>query len=107
MSTADRGRETGNALTEIRTVLSRAITARQVIARVSEGPKGYRRETGETRTWGQRPDGTAQVIRLTEFVETEPAHPDPDQAEMLEALDTFIAAALRWERTGRPLKKES
>lgn len=105
MSTADRGRETGNALTEIRTVLSRAITARQVIARVSEGPKGYRRETGETRAWGRRPDGTPQVIRLTEFVETEPARPDPDQAEMLAALDVFIAAAEKWRRTGRPTKE--
>lgn len=98
----DRGRETGNALTEIRTVLSRAITARHVIARVSEGPKGYRRETGETRTLTL--GGREQTIRLTEWVETEPARPDPDQMEMLAALDTFIAAAERWQRTGRPTK---
>jgi hypothetical protein len=99
----DRGRETGNALTEMRTVLSRAITARQVIAGVSEGPKGYWRETGETRSWGSH-NGVPQTIRLTEWVETEPARPDPDQMAMLAALDDFIAASLRWQRTGRPTK---
>jgi hypothetical protein len=98
----DRGRETGNALTEIRTVLSRAITARQVIASVSEGPKGHRRETGETKTLIV--GGREQTIRLTEWVETEPARPDPDQMAMLAALDDFIAASLRWQRTGRPIK---
>lgn len=72
--TADRGRETGVALTEIRTVLSRAETARSTILNIDESrvfPKAY------------------------------PSMFDPDRDEMVQALDDFIAAAGRWARTGR------
>lgn len=100
--TADRGRETSGSLIEIRTVLSRAETARVVIARRMESARGFRRETGEI--LDVEIGGRVQHIRQTEWVETEPAAFDPDREEMLAALDAFIAAAQKWKRTGRPLK---
>ena len=78
-----RHRDVGMALTEMRTVLSRAKTARDNILDPT------RRE--EIR-FGMV-NGVWSVI--------DPGHPDPDQDEMIAALDTFIAAAERWERRGR------
>lgn len=74
--TTERGTETSRSLTEIRTVLSRAQTARFEIARGNQAGYDYERD-----------------VPLWE--------PDEDQAEMLAALDAFIGSANRWARRGR------
>lgn len=73
-----RGRETSNALTEVRTVLSRAEHARGRIDGRSESsdPEQY---------W----------LRDAE---------DPDAAEMRAALDAVIGLLDKWRRTGRPAR---
>lgn len=80
----DRSRDVGLALTEIRTVLSRARNARETLL--------SRRMEWEGRKW-EWIDG--------EHVMVNPGQPDPDIPDMVEVLDNFIAAAERWERKGR------
>jgi hypothetical protein len=99
---SNRGRETSRALTEIRTVLGRARNARETIATVPEAKPG---------DWVFDVPAThphsGKEFMAGRFVPTGPAEFDPDQAAMLAALDAFIAAAARWERTGRPRKEAS
>lgn len=79
---ADRGRETSRALTEVRTVLSRAETALRALG----GPTEHARdEHGDT------------VFVDGDFVYEH----DPDHVEMREALATAVQALGRWRRTGR------
>lgn len=72
-----RGRETGRALTEVRTVLSRAETA---LADLSAGPSE-----------GRFDPVTREFTR----------YPDPEQDEMEEALRQVVVLLARWRRTGR------
>ncbi|MFH0246393.1 hypothetical protein ACGRHY_29130 [Streptomyces sp. HK10] len=81
---AARGRDAGVALTEVRTVLSRARSAR---ARIDQ-PAEYERDAAGKLVWTADRSG---------FVRFE----DPDAAEMRTALDGVIALLGRWERTGR------
>jgi len=80
-----RGRESGNALTEIRTVLSRAETALDLI-----GPPGYRTE----RT--ARPAGAGMSYRDR----VAGAHEDPDADRMRAALQRVIEELEEWRKTG-------
>lgn len=68
----DRGTEASDELTEIRTTLSRAVTAREQIRR--------------------RRDGETYISARTT--------PDPDQQRMLNALDEVIAILIPYQRTG-------
>lgn len=85
----DRGRDVSQALTEVRTVLSRAETARRDLIQMSYAGNrpGFRwdKETGET-FWDLPPTGEA---------------PDPDTEAMVEALDEVIRLLARWRKTGR------
>lgn len=87
---ADRGRDVSQALTEVRTVLTRAETARADLIELSYAGNrpGYRwdRETRETHC-DLPPSGEA---------------PDPDTEDMVAALDGVIASLARWRKTGRP-----
>jgi hypothetical protein len=89
--TADRNRVTSVELTEVRTVLSRAETARDTLA------YWLANETSRKVARGGRWD----------FEATPPAwvdatyDADPDTAEMLAALDQAIALLDRWRRKGR------
>ena len=78
----DRGRETSNALTEVRTVLSRAETALDYIV---HGPTEGHTEYDENHHY---------VGFHREF--------DPDHEEMEEALRQCVMLLSRWRRTGRP-----
>lgn len=80
----NRHKDIGASLTEIRTVLSRAKTARENIL----GP--YADQDGRKWEWI---DG--------EYVMTNPGQRDPDADEMIKVLDTFIADAEKWQRKGR------
>ncbi|MGW1976683.1 hypothetical protein [Streptomyces sp. NPDC001889] len=83
-----RGRDASNALTEIRTVLSRARTARELIDVRLE----YAR------------DENGELLRDTEdgtgFVRFE----DPDTEDMRTVLDAVVLLLSRWDRTGRALR---
>jgi hypothetical protein len=93
----DRSREAGNALSEVRTVLSRAITARGELVRRSaagefpplERPRGPKQRHGREGWMDAGPP---------------PAVPggapfdDPDHALMVAALDVAIAALSPWRR---------
>ena len=81
---ADRSKDVGMALTEIRTVLSRAQTARRTLNSAIINIEG--REYA----WI---DGQHVIV--------DPGHRDPDADEMIEVLDAFIAAAQKWQRKGR------
>lgn len=94
MSTDDtrthgRGREVTNALTEIRTVLSRAETA---LAVLDCGPSEWRQDGFEE----PNAAGYRTPIHVREA--------DPDQDEMVDALREVVVLLARWRRTGRPLK---
>jgi hypothetical protein len=101
MTTSPRGRDTSSALTEIRTVLGRAESARSRIIHWPESQPGHYVETGEVRI-----DGAGREYRPTEFVASGPPAFDPDRDEMVAALDEIIEKLSRWARTGRPVKKE-
>lgn len=77
---ATRGREATRALTEVRTVLSRAETARKVL----EGPTEYHRSDGP---------GGIDLERGR--------YEDPDAADMRAALDQVIELLSRWRKTGK------
>jgi hypothetical protein len=78
----DRGRETSNALTEIRTVLSRARTAQRFL----DGPTEYRLTSDGSR------DHDAPRVE------------DPDAREMRIALAEVVELLEGWARTGPPKK---
>ena len=73
----DRGRDVGRDLTEVRTVRTRAENA------------------------------IKKILSTNRSREREPAlygPPDPDQAEILEALHDVVDRLAPWQRTGRPKK---
>lgn len=76
----DRGNETSRALTEVRTVLSRAETALDAL---SSGPMEYITEhDADGRYLGYRRE------------------PDPEQEAMVEALRAAVVALTPWRRAG-------
>ena len=83
---ADRGRDTGIALSEVRTVLGRARTALGVLEYDERGTE-----------WDTTRDERG-------FLVSERKYKDPDHDAMVAALRQTVAALERWERTGRPLK---
>lgn len=95
----DRGRETGRALAEIRTVLGRAETALSTIENWPEIEPGNWVETGEVRL-----DPAGREYRPMEFVSSGPATYDPDLEEMREALRTTISSLAKWRKTGKATK---
>lgn len=78
----DRGNETSRALTEVRTVLSRAETAADMLA---AGPSEY---SGE---YVDREDGSGKKWVAHRYE-------DPEQEEMLEALQKAVALLSPWRR---------
>jgi hypothetical protein len=76
----DRGRDTSNALTEVRAVLSRAKSTRKMLERPTEF-------TDQGGSWNRR-------------------LADPDAEEMRKALDGVIKLLEPWQRTGRPLRSK-
>lgn len=80
-ASTDRGRDVTTALTEVRTVLSRAETARKILDEPTE--------------YHHRSDSPGRI----DF--DRPKHADPDVAEMRDALDEAIRLLTRWRRTGR------
>lgn len=87
-----RGRDTSEELAEVRTVLSRAEDARCTLWRWQTGQLGRRGGRWEFGTGGP-------AVYVGGGYE-----PDPDVAEMIEALDAAIVSLNRWRRTGRKLK---
>lgn len=79
----DRGAEKSYALTEVRTVLSRAETA---IKLLESGPTEWRYDV----EWI---DGERHSERITEY--------DPDHKDMIFALRAVVAQLERWRRTGK------
>ena len=82
---SERRTETSRALSEVRTVLSRAQTALESLER---GPSEYHGE------YVDKADGNGREWSVTRYE-------DPDQAEMIEALRTAVVALDRW-RGARP-----
>lgn len=86
-ATADRGRDSGEALTSVRTVLSRAETALEEL-----GPEGARTEwplkTGDR----ERDEYSVREARMFE---------DPDAPAMRQALRAVVAVLSPWRKTGR------
>ena len=86
-ASADRGRDSGKALTSVRTVLSRAETALEEL-----GPEGARTEW-PPRT-GDREQDDYAVRKAGKFE-------DPDATAMRAALRTAVALLDPWRKTGR------
>lgn len=86
-ASADRGRDSGEALTSVRTVLSRAETALEEL-----GPDGAKREW-PPKTGDREQDDYS--VRLAGKFE------DPDATAMREALRTVVAVLSPWRKTGR------
>lgn len=86
------GRATSGPLTEIRTVLSRAKTA---LAYMKEYP------------WWWHEFSKPVFSKSGEYIGRSPGekvrHPDID--EMISALETFVSAVEKWDRTGRTLHR--
>lgn len=94
---SDRGKDTTKALTEIRTVLSRAETALAAILCNPENEPGdwvFDQPSGRYRLDGSE-------ILTGRWVASGPATFDPDYKDMADVLTDFIDRAKRWERTGR------
>jgi hypothetical protein len=83
MTTADRGRDATKALTEVRTVLSRAETARKRL----DWPTEWHRLDPPV------------LGRTIDFDRAK--FEDPDAAEMRAALDQVIDLLSRWRKTGK------
>lgn len=88
---AERGREAGNALTEVRTVLSRARTARDAL----DPPREYHRLPKPP-----SPPGTLDMGAPPPDYDRPMGH-DPEIAAMRAALDEVIGLLSRWEKTGK------
>ena len=90
MSAGDRGREAGKALTEVRTVLSRALTALDLL----DGPR---------ETWRlpkpPSPAGTADMGEPPSDG-SRPAGYDPDITLMRAALEQVVDLLSPWRKTG-------
>lgn len=86
-ASSDRGRDSGSALTSVRTVLSRAETALEEL-----GPDGARNEW-PPRTGDRERDDYA--VRLAARFE------DPDALAMRQALRAVVALLDPWRKTGR------
>lgn len=84
---ADRGRDSGEALTSVRTVLSRAETALKEL-----GPDGSRDE------W---PPRTGDREQDSYSVRNEGRFEDPDAPSMRQALRAVVALLGPWRKTGR------
>lgn len=80
-----RGRESGEALTEIRTVLSRAESALGRIGPPGTETEWLARQSGVPVTYDERKAGR---------------HEDPDADRMRTALTAVIAALEMWRKTG-------
>ena len=88
-TTGPRGRQAGKSLTEARTVLKRATTARQVIAGTPEWVRTPKISHG------------AGDMSTPPIVFDQPKFADPDQREMLDALDIAAALLAPWAKTGK------
>lgn len=88
-ASADRGRDSGEALTSVRTVLSRAETALEEL-----GPDGSKTEW-PPRTGRAEDDWDGYAERKAAKFE------DPDAPAMRTALRTAIAVLSPWRKTGR------
>lgn len=86
-SSTDRGRDSGEALTSVRTVLSRAETALEEL-----GPDGTKREFPPKTGDRERDGWSARKAQAFE---------DPDAPAMRAALRTAIAVLSPWRKTGR------
>ena len=80
-----RGRESGEALTEVRTVLSRAESALRRIGPPGHETEWLRRSAGQQSTYADRSAGK---------------HEDPDADEMRAALQGVVDLLERWRKTG-------
>lgn len=87
VSVTDRGRDSGEALTSVRTVLSRAQTALEEL-----GPDGTRREWPPKT--GDREQDDYSVRKVGRFE-------DPDAPAMRQALRAVVALLGPWRKTGR------
>lgn len=91
-----RGRETSNVLTEARTVLSRAETARDAVVwdsykgNVTRGPDDWRRDWPGEEMPAWYAHGPSGEI------------PDPDAEAIFAALDDVVRRLDPYRRTGRP-----
>jgi len=86
---ADRRRDTGNALTEIRTARSRAESALAYLAKNDGNTESERI--------------SAAMMDDGEWVPPSYRHfPDPDAAEMIAALEAFVASTEKWAKKARP-----
>lgn len=88
---ADRGREASKALTEVRTVLSRARTALEQLDRPAEWHRLPKPAS---------PPGTADMGEPPED-RTRPAGYDPDITDMRAALNQVVALLAPWGKTGK------
>ncbi|MGW2213281.1 hypothetical protein [Streptomyces sp. NPDC001781] len=86
-ASADRGRDSGGALTSVRTVLSRAETALGEL-----GPEGAKTE------W---PPRTGDFERDDYFARKAGKFEDPDAPAMRQALRAAVALLSPWRKTGR------
>lgn len=84
---ADRGRDSGEALTSVRTVLSRAETALEEL-----GPEGARTEWPPKTGDRERDRYSDREARMFE---------DPDAPAMRQALRAVVALLGPWRKTGR------
>ena len=92
---ADRGHDTSDELTEVRTVLSRAENARDRIAMYIRNETDH--QCGER---GGRWDcATTPPVYVGGTYDA-----DPDAVEMVDALTELIDRLARWRRTGRAAK---
>lgn len=80
---SDRSNDTSRALVEVRTVLSRAETAADVLA---AGPSEYHGE------YVDKEDGSGKEWKTHRY-------PDPEQDEMLDALQKAVALLSPWRRS--------
>ena len=88
---ADRGHDTSEELVEVRTVLSRAESARATILRWIENEADHHYRRGGSRDYQATPP-----VRVGGTYDA-----DRDAREMVAALDTVIERLARWRRTGR------
>lgn len=88
----DRGRETSNSLTEVRTVLARAKTALHTLK--THGAESWR---DPNVTWDRDKHETWSEFIDRAYIN----YYDEDRDEMIDALTAAVEALSWWERTGR------
>lgn len=94
---SDRSRDTSRALTEMRTVISRAKTALSTITHEMESQPGE--WIFDVPSGGYRLDGSE--ILTGRWEPSGPAVFDPDWDAMITILDSFIRSADHWSRKGK------